>query len=269
MSNIVVSFTTSPTRIHKCLPMIQSICQQTVKPDLFLLNIPDVFARTGESYVVPNEIAQLVTIHCCEIDYGPGTKLIPTIDYLRKHNYSENTRILYCDDDVCYQPNMLESVLQLNPRDIWAGSGFDFVDLKINGERRHEHSCTIAEGYMGVSATLSMFTDDFMPYIQMCCQYPELRLSDDIMLSNYYAKHNITIRICAIPGKYSFRDCWQEGRILNYGNMEDALHNGASGTSTNNIARYLQTIQKLNRMNPTQRFFRLIFFQEGMPLRVV
>ena len=46
----IVSFTTSPTRIHKCRPMLNSILGQTRKPDLILLNIPKVFERTGETY---------------------------------------------------------------------------------------------------------------------------------------------------------------------------------------------------------------------------
>ena len=39
----VVSFTTSPERISKIKPMVDSILTQTKSPDLFLLNIPEVF----------------------------------------------------------------------------------------------------------------------------------------------------------------------------------------------------------------------------------
>ena len=269
MPDIVVSFTTSPIRIHKCLPMVRSICEQTVKPVLIILNIPHVFARTSETYNIPDDIANLVTINRCDYDYGPGTKLIPTIDYLRKNNYPEDTRILYCDDDIFYQSTMLETLSKLSPMEVWTGSGFNFINLAIIGERQHNNICTIAEGYMGVFVSLNMFKEDFMNYIQSCSQYPDITLSDDIMLSNYYAKHNITIRVCAIPKKYSFIDFWQEKRILNYGNLDDALHNGASGTSSTNQKRYLSAIQILNKMTPSQRFIRLLFVNKGMPLRFV
>ena len=39
----VVSFTTSPSRINKIKPMLDSIITQSKRPDLFLLNIPKGF----------------------------------------------------------------------------------------------------------------------------------------------------------------------------------------------------------------------------------
>ena len=82
---IVVSFTTSPTRINKCGPMINSILGQSRKADLFLLNIPEEFARTGETYVVPKYIRKSLTVNRIVVDYGPATKIIPAVLYLREH----------------------------------------------------------------------------------------------------------------------------------------------------------------------------------------
>ena len=48
----VVSFTTSPERISKIKPMIDSILKQSMAPDLFLLNIPEVFPRTNKKYIL-------------------------------------------------------------------------------------------------------------------------------------------------------------------------------------------------------------------------
>jgi hypothetical protein len=100
----VVSFTTSPTRIHKCGQMINSILDQSRKPDLFLLNIPEEFARTGEKYDVPRYIRKSLTVNHIQVDYGPATKIIPTVAYLshpdRADKYDpEDTRIIYLDDD--------------------------------------------------------------------------------------------------------------------------------------------------------------------------
>ena len=97
----VVSFTTSPTRIHKCQEMLESILKQSRTPDLILLNIPHVFKRTGKEYVVPENVSRHVCVNKIKIDYGPGTKIIPTIDFLKKNGYDKNnTRIIYLDDDI-------------------------------------------------------------------------------------------------------------------------------------------------------------------------
>ena len=96
-SFFVVTFTTSPKRIHKCKPMIDSILLQ--KPDLFLLQIPFIFSRTNETYTIP-DFCKDIKIITSDRDYGPGTKLIPTIKYLKENGYPPETRIVYCDDDI-------------------------------------------------------------------------------------------------------------------------------------------------------------------------
>ena len=81
----VVSFTTSPTRIHKCQPMLKSILKQSRTPDLIVLNIPHVFNRTGKEYIVPENVSQHVCVNKIKIDYGPATKVVPTIDFLKEN----------------------------------------------------------------------------------------------------------------------------------------------------------------------------------------
>ena len=60
-----------------------------------------------------------------------------------------------------------------------------------------------------------------------------------------------------IPGEYSLIDMWSQHSILDYGNQTDALHNGAGGTSENNMNRYKKVIYKLN--NNKDRAFPLYF----------
>ena len=155
---IVISFTTSPTRINKCSQMIHSILDQTRKPDLFLLNIPEEFARTGESYVVPKYIRKSLTVNRIQCDYGPATKIVPTVLYLseraRAAEYDpENTRIIYLDDDIAYPKRMVETyekIIAPNDNNVWTATGFDFVNLCLNGKRAHKDTATIAEGYGSV-----------------------------------------------------------------------------------------------------------------------
>lgn len=262
-TKIVVSFTTSPTRINKCGPMINSILDQSRKPDLFLLNIPETFARTGETYVVPKYIRKSLTVNRIETDYGPATKIIPAVAYLcdsdRARNYDpEHTRIIYLDDDIAYPKKMVETYEKMitpNDNNVWTSTGFDFVNMHLDGKRAHKDFATIAEGYGSVCVKLNTFGDDFMEYMtrytandnQIC------RLSDDVILSNYYHRRNVGINIMNIPGFLSINDIWQEQKILDYGNEADALHLGAGGTSDNNVDRYKRVISALNK-NKERRF---------------
>ena len=262
---IVVSFTTSPTRINKCGPMINSILDQTRKPDLFLLNIPEQFARTGETYIVPKYIRKSLTVNRIAVDYGPATKIVPAVLYLREHAdiYDpEHTRIIYLDDDIAYPKKMVETyekTIPSNDNNVWTSTGFDFVNMNLRGKRTHRDIATIAEGYGSVCVKLNTFGDDFIEYMtrytaidnQIC------RLSDDIILSNYYHRRNVGIYIMNLPGLMSIHDIWQDKKILDYGNEADALHLGAGGTSENNVERYKRVISTLNKSK--ERCFKISF----------
>ena len=264
---IIVSFTTSPTRINKCGPMINSILDQTRKPNLFLLNIPKEFARTGESYVIPKYIRKSLTVNQIATDYGPATKILPAVMYLRDSEHAstydpDHTRIIYLDDDIAYPKRMIETYEKMippNDDNVWTSTGFDFVNMNLSGKRAHKDTATIAEGYGSVCVKLNSFGDDFVEYMtrytaidnQIC------RLSDDVILSNYYHRQNRGICIMNIPGFLSIHDIWQEKKILDYGNEADALHLGAGGTSDNNVDRYKRVITALNKAK--ERKFKMSF----------
>lgn len=266
---IIVSFTTSPTRINKCGQMINSILDQTRKPDLFLLNIPNEFERTGESYVIPKYIRKSLTVNQIARDYGPATKILPAVVYLREHSGTganaydpEHTRIIYLDDDIAYPKRMIETyekMIPSNDNNVWTSTGFDFVNMKLEGRRAHRDVATIAEGYGSVCVKLNTFGDDFVEYMtrytasdnQIC------RLSDDVILSNYYHRRKVGIYIMNIPGFLSIHDIWQDKKILDYGNEADALHLGAGGTSDNNVDRYKRVIMALNKAK--ERCFNMSF----------
>jgi hypothetical protein len=244
--------------------MIHSILDQTRKPDLFLLNIPEVFARTGETYVVPKYIRKSLTVNRISTDYGPATKILPTVIYLQdKEQYDpEYTRIIYLDDDIAYPKRMIETyekMIRPKDRNVWTSTGFDFMNMSLDGKREHQDTATIAEGYGSVCVKLNTFGDDFIDYMtrytaidnQIC------RLSDDVILSNYYHRRNVGISIMNIKGFLSIYDIWTDKKILDYGNEADALHLGAGGTSDNNVDRYKRVIAILNKNR--ERYFTLTF----------
>lgn len=258
----IVSFTTSPSRIYKCNEMLKSIIEQSVKPDLIILNIPPLFERTKEPYKIPADFPEIVTINNCKKDYGPATKIVPTIEYLKNLNYNpEETRIIYLDDDIHYPNKMIEVLKPYSEVDcVWAAAAFNFINFKIVGQRKHTKLSSIAEGYSGVCCKLSFFKDDFIDYMEKYLNNLNTKLSDDVILSNYYHKHKIPIRTFAIKDKYSLNDIWDNKGILEYGNLDDALHNGADGQSENNTKRYTKVIKELN-LNK-ERYFKLFFISK-------
>ena len=262
---VVVSLTTSPKRIMKCWPCLQSLLQQTLKPDLVVFNIPTEFGRTGEKYVIPLQVRRSVFVNRCGRDWGPGTKLIPTIPLLRKRGFPEDTRIVYLDEDIIYPPNMLETFCSMSADTVWtlhglrAPSAYEITKfLNQRGTRteraaasifinklwaRPVHTGTpvdIVEAYAGVCTTLSMFKADFISHMEraICCDLQ--KFADDITLSNYFAKHGIPRRII-----YSDTLRWEHIRPLPWGLLEaDALQNGGALSETN-VSRYVRLIRKL------------------------
>ena len=225
---VVFSFTTSPARVSECYTMVESIIDQTRKPDLILLNIPRVFARTNETYNIPEWLESLVTINVCDVDHGPATKIVPTIDYLRANGWSSETVVVYGDDDIRYPPDMIDTYMRMcDRRSAWCLSGFQFTpDASICfHDVGHDGRVSIAEGYGSVCCRLGMFGDDFAEHIGTCKDNRELRLSDDVVISNYLWMRKVPIRMCSAPApRMSIGRLWQEGRVLEYGKRADALH---------------------------------------------
>ena len=267
---IVISFTTSPTRIHKTEELVKNLTNQTLKPDLILLNIPKVFARTKETYNIPSFISDKIKINIVEKDVGPATKVVPTIKYLNEHNFDKNnTKIIYIDDDILYPKTLVEAYSEIcKPYDnsVFCAGGFNFINFRIVGCRQHLQQTTIAEGYASVCVSLSLFEDDFDTYFNNMLSYRDNFLSDDMILSNYFAKKKSNIYIFNVPGKLSIFDLWSNGCILEYGNEADALHLGANNTTVNNVNRYRSVIKILG--DHKVRYIRLLFSDRNGNIQV-
>jgi hypothetical protein len=110
---IIVSFTTSPSRINHIKPVIECICnQQTIRPDILILYLPERFARTEEEYTIPANILALeqstnFQIRRIDEDKGPITKVIYA---LMEYNEPDDI-IISIDDDVIYHKQFIEEFL--------------------------------------------------------------------------------------------------------------------------------------------------------------
>lgn len=97
-SDIVVTLTTTPSRIGLLAPTLKSLLDQTRPPARIRLNVPEFSTREGRAYEIP---AALEALRALDIrrteDLGPGTKLIPAV-----LSEPPDTPLLVVDDDRIY-----------------------------------------------------------------------------------------------------------------------------------------------------------------------
>ena len=105
---IYVSLTTIPPRLKNLDKSIESLLNQTQKPDKIFINIPSTYKRFSET-IKNNEIPKfssgIVEITRCE-DCGPGTKLLGSLEKLKK-----DSLVILADDDNTYENYMIEKFL--------------------------------------------------------------------------------------------------------------------------------------------------------------
>lgn len=225
-SEIIVTMTTSPTRILLCKDVIDSVFNQTRPPDILRINIPGIFKRTGQKYVIPEFIRNnpKIKLHVYDKDFGPITKILPTfIDYKN----SSNKIIIYIDDDILLLPKTIETYIKhmtKNPNNVYCLSGFRYT---INSDWIYDiNNINVAEGFMSVCINSNIINTcfvDLLHYYSLIENDIDCFRSDDFIFSNFLAMNNINIY------KIFEKDInniifWNSNRVLQYGLQNDALH---------------------------------------------
>jgi len=255
--NIITSCTTSPSRINKMHDTIYTLQKQTVKPSHLLLNLPYKFARTNESYIIPDNFSKNIIINRLEMDYGPATKLVGAILKIPK---DEDTWIVVHDDDHLYFQKLVENYIDYitkvnNKKIVFTLSGFNFKKdyTGITSDDFDLSRVQVCEGFMSYCVHRSVFEDDFIPYMNFVLKNRDCYLSDDLIISNYIAKKDVSIKMINSPninrGLY-----WRSGCLLEYGLQEDALHRMASKEDGSvelggNFGKYMRAIEYLKKNN--------------------
>lgn len=257
--NIITSCTTSPSRINKMNDTIYTLQKQTVKPSKLLLNLPYKFSRTNESYIIPDNFKnnKNITINRLEMDYGPATKLVGAVLKIPK---DEDTWIVVHDDDQLYFQKLVENyidyITKVNNKKIgFTVSGFNFK-TDYTGTISDDFDLSrvqVCEGFMSYCVHRSVFEDDFIPYMNFVLKNKDCYLSDDLIISNYIAKKDVSIKMINSPninrGLY-----WRSGCLLEYGLQEDALHRMASKEDGSvelggHFGKYMRAIEYLKKNN--------------------
>jgi hypothetical protein len=123
-TDLVVTFTTLPSRIERIDLTLKSLFRQRVAPAAIRLHVPLESTREGVPYVVPERLSRLRSLTIVRTgDYGPATKAIPAI-----LAGPPDQRLLVVDDDRVFHPGFVEQMAawsDAHPDAAVTGSGWD------------------------------------------------------------------------------------------------------------------------------------------------
>lgn len=105
---IILSCTSIYSRLDMFYYCVQSLLNQTLKPDLFLINVSkESFFKEGEIEEIPDWLKRDdITINWVE-DTRSYRKLIPALDYADQEDL-----IITVDDDVLYSKTLVEDLVE-------------------------------------------------------------------------------------------------------------------------------------------------------------
>lgn len=202
---IIATLTTLPSRIAYLAPVINSMLGQSSPPDEIHLQLSRHCVKENCGYELPEFLKDYpqVKIFWHEQDYGPATKWLPTLNYLR----NQEVTLLIMDDDCFYPRDMVANLLKAhkaNPDKVYCSTGGAFMGKKINhlkvGPKPQKNMLTIlientapqrVDTVQGFSLVL------FNPGIIETNLVDQLKkhnlnqLADDILLSALFEKSGI------------------------------------------------------------------------------
>ena len=177
---IYVSITTIPQRIKNLSKSVKSLFNQTRKPDKIFINIPFKYKRFSEA-IVDNQIPKfdnnVVEITRCE-DYGPGTKLLGSLNKLQK-----DSLLILADDDHTYEDYMIEKFFYFYSKAPNNAYSFYVHPLGNFG---------VGQGADGFAINTNHLKGIRAFYDKVVKDYKELFLHDDLWISYflYFFKKN-------------------------------------------------------------------------------
>ena len=170
---IYVSLTTIPPRLKNLNKSIESLLNQTQKPDKIFINIPSTYKRFSET-IKNNEIPKfssgIVEITRCE-DCGPGTKLLGSLEKLKK-----DSLVILADDDNTYENYMIEKFLYFYSKGPQNAYSFYVHPLGNFG---------IGQGADGFAINTNHLKGIKNFYDKVVKNYKELFLYDDLWISYF------------------------------------------------------------------------------------
>ncbi len=222
MKGTIITLTTTPGRISKIRPVLKSILDQSVAVEEIRINVPYESCK-GVKYEIPEWLKKIksVKIYRQIKDWGPATKLIPTL--LDVNN--RDKKIIVLDDDVIYGYHTISTI----------AAAFDKKNYKMkNGEKvrrkrktaitmygdaikdnKHKHTdnslytrtvnyiggntyTDLLRGHSAYMVTQDMFTEDLYDYEKIP---RECFFVDDNYFSAHLKKNNVKIFMVGLTYK--------------------------------------------------------------------
>jgi len=170
---IYVSISTIPQRVKYINKAVDSLLNQTKKPDKIFINIPYKFKRfskTIEDEHIPKFNNSVVEITRCE-DCGPGTKLLGSL-----HKLEKDSLLILADDDHTYKNYMIEKFFEFYSKA--SNNAYSFFVYPIE-------NFPVAQGADGFAINTNHLKGIKNFYEKIVKDYKELFLNDDVWISYF------------------------------------------------------------------------------------
>ena len=201
-AKVFVCFTTTPKRIDRCIYTIHSILSQSVRVDEIRIHIPNTYIIPHWLKIIEKQVKEFKII-ICDKDWGPATKVIPA---LIDKTIPIDSRIIYIDDDMIYNKNMIKILIKysnLYPSYAICNKGWNVDKYPENKYRLffdYMKGCLLSsdisftyvdviQGFSGVLVRPSFFDVDSLISYKNCP--PEVFYVDDVYISGMLNDRNI------------------------------------------------------------------------------
>ena len=202
---IVISLSTIPSRIQNINKVIDSILQSDIQPDLIYLNIPKISQKENKPYSIPANLHPKVFVNIVDQDYGPITKLYPTL--LKETD--DETIIICVDDDKEYDKRLIPHLVNYSykyPDSCICVSGWNYFNLLFvllpYFNLRPVGKIDILQCYLGVLYKRKFFKN--LHNLTALMSQKMCFTTDDITISKFLQKEEIDI--IAVRKKFSHKD---------------------------------------------------------------
>ncbi len=172
---------TIPSRVKNINQILKYINAQTLKPDKIYLNIPKQYKRFKDEIITKKDLDYIIKdnieIVRCE-DYGPGTKIMGSIDKVRKYDC-----VILLDDDHIYDKNICEIFINAFKKE---QVNYSFYLNRIFNIKMGQ----CADGFLMNTKLLDNIENFYEKYVK---KNKNMFLDDDLWLAIYLQKEKKSV----------------------------------------------------------------------------
>lgn len=224
--NVIITLTTSPIRLSKITSVLATLDLEYITKINIVL--PDLYGSKKEDYgIIPENLINFPKVNIIRIpnDYGPITKMLPTIEIEK----NKSSYIISIDDDVCYPMGMIRELIYQktinHPKAVltMGSESMPFYSLvkgmKENWPEKKQKRpfIDLVEGWSSILYHPKAVNTKCM--LKLSELSKKCMLSDDFVIS--YALAVAGIKRVRINNRYAYNPF-----PYAYGGGEDALHAG-------------------------------------------